>query len=103
MKAVRHPRVRRARCPRLRGRPDAGAQGDQVLVRVVAATVNPCDVAVRENRFPTPKQPPKTIGRTAPAWSTRPAPRVTSVKPGDEVCFSRLGVGSEGSYRGSTP
>jgi HEAT repeat protein len=35
---------------------------DQVLVRVEAATVNPIDVAVRENRFPTPKQPPKILG-----------------------------------------
>ena len=34
----------------------------QALVRVEAATVNPSDVAVRENRFPTPKDPPKIIG-----------------------------------------
>ena len=28
----------------------------------VAASVNPIDVSVREDRFPTPKQPPKTLG-----------------------------------------
>ena len=35
---------------------------DQVLVRVKAAAVNPVDVAVRTNSFPTPRQPPKTLG-----------------------------------------
>ena len=48
-------------------------KADQVLVRVAAATVNPIDVAVREDRFPTPKQPPKTSAPTAPAWSSRSA------------------------------
>ena len=34
----------------------------QLLVKIAAATVNPNDIAVREDRFPTPKQPPKTRG-----------------------------------------
>ena len=42
--------------------PKPEPKADQILVRVEAATVNPMDVSVRENRFPTPKQPPKIIG-----------------------------------------
>ena len=42
--------------------PKPAPKTDQILVRVEAATVNPMDVAVRENRFPTPRQPPKIIG-----------------------------------------
>jgi NADPH2:quinone reductase len=70
----------------------------QVLVRVEAATVNPVDVAVRENRFPTPRQPPKTIGSDGSGVVERVGAEVTGVNPGDEVLFSGLGVGSEGSY-----
>ena len=44
----------------------------QVLVRVEAASVNPVDVAVRENRFPTPKSRPRRWAPTAPA-SSRPS------------------------------
>ncbi len=71
---------------------------DQVLVRVTAATVNPIDVSVRENRFPTPKQPPKIIGSDGAGVVEKVGEGVTSVKLGDEVFFSGLGVGSEGSY-----
>jgi NADPH:quinone reductase len=70
----------------------------QVLVRVEAATVNPVDVAVREDRFPTPKAPPKTLGSDGAGVVERVGHEVSSVKPGDEVFFSGLGVGSEGSY-----
>lgn len=77
-----------------RPEPKAG----QVLVRVAAATVNPIDVAVREDRFPTPKQPPKIIGSDGAGVVEEVGADVTTVKPGDEVFFSGLGVGSEGSY-----
>ena len=70
----------------------------QVLVRVAAASVNPFDVAVRENRFPTPKEPPKTIGTDGAGVVTAVADDVGDVAVGDEVFFNGLGVGSEGSY-----
>lgn len=70
----------------------------QILVRVAAASVNPVDVAVRENRFPTPKQPPKTLGSDGAGVVERVGADVTAVKPGERVFFSGLGVGSEGSY-----
>lgn len=70
----------------------------QALVRVRAATVNPNDVAVRENRFPTPKSPPKIIGTDGAGVVEAVGAEVTAVKPGDEVFFSGIGVGSEGSY-----
>ena len=70
----------------------------QVLVRVAAASVNPIDVAVRENRFPTPKQPPKTIGSDGAGSVVAVADDVSDVAVGDEVFFNGLGVGSEGSY-----
>jgi NADPH:quinone reductase-like Zn-dependent oxidoreductase len=76
--------------------PEPGPQ--QVLVRVEAATVNPVDVAVREDRFPTPKQPPKIIGSDGAGVVERVGEAVVEVHPGDEVLFSGLGVGSEGSY-----
>ncbi len=78
--------------------PDPQPGPQQVLVRVEAATVNPIDVAVRENRFPTPRQPPKTIGSDGAGVVDRVGAEVTGVRPGDRVMFSGLGVGSEGSY-----
>lgn len=77
-------------------KPAPGAK--QVLVRVHAASVNPIDVAVRENRFPTPKQPPKIIGSDGAGIVEAVGAEVASTRPGDEVFFSGLGVGSEGSY-----
>lgn len=70
----------------------------QVLVRVAAATVNPIDVSVRENRFPTPKDPPKIIGSDGAGVVERVGEDVTGLQQGDAVFFSGLGVGSEGSY-----
>jgi len=70
----------------------------QVLVRVEAASVNPVDVAVREDRFPTPKKPPKTLGSDGSGIVEVVGGDVTTVRPGDRVFFSGLGVGSEGSY-----
>ena len=78
--------------------PDPEPGPRQVLVRVEAASVNPVDVAVRENRFPTPKPPPKIIGSDGAGVVERVGHEVTQVRPGDEVLFSGLGVGSEGSY-----
>ncbi len=70
----------------------------QLLVKIAAATVNPNDVAVREDRFPTPKQPPKILGSDGAGVVELVGPDVTAAKPGDRVAFSGLGVGSEGSY-----
>jgi NADPH2:quinone reductase len=70
----------------------------QVLVAVRAAAVNPIDAAVRRNSFPTPKQPPKTIGSDGAGVVDSVGPDVEGVAPGDEVFFTGLGVGSEGSY-----
>jgi len=70
----------------------------QVLVSVRAAAVNPIDVAVRSNSFPTPRQPPKTIGSDGAGVVEAVGAAVTGVASGDEVFFTGLGVGSEGSY-----
>ena len=78
--------------------PTPEPKAGQVLVRVAAATVNPIDVAVREDRFPTPKQPPKIIGSDGAGVVEAVGAEVTGLKPGDPVFFSGLGVGSEGSY-----
>ena len=77
-------------------KPEAGE--GRVLVRVEAASVNPVDVAVRQDRFPTPKQPPKILGSDGAGVVEAVGQGVTAVSPGDEVFFSGLGVGSEGSY-----
>jgi NADPH:quinone reductase len=78
--------------------PDAQPKPNQVLVRVMAATVNPVDVSVRENRFPTPKEPPKIIGTDGAGVVEQAGSEVTEVRAGDEVFFSGIGIGSEGSY-----
>lgn len=70
----------------------------QVLVRVRAATVNRVDVAVRENRFPTPRKPPKIIGSDGAGTVEEVGADVTTVTVGEDVFFQGLGVGSEGSY-----
>jgi len=70
----------------------------QVLVRVAAASVNPVDAAIREDAFPTPKQPPKTLGSDGAGAVERVGENVTAVRPGERVFFSGLGVGSDGSY-----
>lgn len=70
----------------------------QVLVKVAAATVNPIDVSVREDRFPTPKQPPKILGSDGAGVVERVGQEVANAKPGDRIAFSGLGIGSEGSY-----
>jgi NADPH:quinone reductase len=70
----------------------------QVLVHITAASVNPIDAAVRENRFPTPRTPPKTIGSDGAGVVEQLGADVARVAIGDEVFFTGLGVGSEGSY-----
>ncbi len=70
----------------------------QILIKVAAATVNPIDVSVRENRFPTPKQPPKILGSDGAGVVEKVGGEISSARPGDRVAFSGLGIGSEGSY-----
>ena len=70
----------------------------QVLVRVRAASVNQVDISVRENRFPTPRKPPKIIGTDGAGTVEEIGSEVTTVKTGEDVFFNGLGVGSEGSY-----
>ncbi len=78
--------------------PRPAPKPNQVLVRVEAASVNQNDIAVRENRFPTPKDPPKIIGTDGAGVVEEAGAEVASVRPGDEVLFSGIGIGSEGSY-----
>ena len=54
----------------------------QVLVKVAAATVNPIDVSVREDRFPTPKQPPKTLGSDGAGVVESVGAEITTARPG---------------------
>ncbi len=70
----------------------------QILVKVAAAPVTPVDVAVREDRFPTPRQPPKILGSDGAGVVEQTGAEVTSVEIGERVAFSGLGIGSEGSY-----
>jgi NADPH:quinone reductase len=70
----------------------------QVLVHVGAIGVNPIDVSIRADRFPTPRQPPKIIGSDGAGVVDAIGSDVTTVAVGDHVMFTGLGVGSEGSY-----
>jgi NADPH:quinone reductase len=70
----------------------------QLLVEIRAVGVNPVDVSIRENRFPTPRELPKIIGSDGAGVVTQLGEGVTKVAVGDEVLFTGLGVGMEGSY-----
>jgi NADPH2:quinone reductase len=74
--------------------PDTG----QVVVRVAAASVNPIDAAVRSGAFRTPRQLPFIIGSDGAGTVTEVASDVSGIAVGDEVLFSGLGIGMEGSY-----
>ena len=70
----------------------------QVLVRLRAIGVNPVDAAVRSNRFRTPMEPPRIIGSDGAGVVTEVGSDVAAVTVGDEVMFTGLGIGSQGSY-----
>ena len=57
--------------------PQPGA--GQVLVEVRAVGVNPIDVSIRENRFPTPRPLPKIIGSDGAGAVTQLGEGVTKV------------------------
>ena len=67
-------------------------------VEVRAAAVNPIDVAIRENRFATPLEPPRIIGSDGAGIVVEVGGGVDDIAVGDEVLFTGLGVGSQGSY-----
>lgn len=73
-------------------------QPDQLLVRVKAAAVNAFDVTVREGRFKGPLPLPKTIGSDGAGVVERAGEAVEDVAPGDEIMFTGLGIGLQGSY-----
>jgi NADPH2:quinone reductase len=70
----------------------------QALVRLRAAAVNPVDAAARSDAFPTPKRPPKILGSDGAGVVEAVGADVHDLAPGDEVFFTGLGVGSEGTY-----
>jgi NADPH2:quinone reductase len=70
----------------------------QALVRLQAAAVNPIDAALRSDAFPTPRQPPKILGSDGAGVVEAVGADVHDLAPGDEVFFTGLGVGSEGTY-----
>lgn len=71
---------------------------EQVLVQIKAAAVNQIDVSVREDQFPTPLGLPKTLGSDGAGVVAEVGSSVADVHIGDEVLFTGLGVGSQGSY-----
>jgi NADPH:quinone reductase len=70
----------------------------QALVEVRAAGVNPFDVSIREGRFITPIEPPRIIGGDGAGVVIEVGDEVTAVRAGDEVLFTGLGIGTQGSY-----
>ncbi len=70
----------------------------RLLLEVRAAAVNPVDAAIREHRFATPLEPPRIIGSDGAGVVVEVGDGVDDIVPGDEVLFTGLGVGSQGSY-----
>lgn len=70
----------------------------QVLVRIKATTVNRFDVAIREHRFPVPRELPLILGTDGAGIVECVGPGVTTVDAGEHIMFTGLGVGMEGSH-----
>ena len=73
-------------------------QADQLVVRVEAAAVNMFDLTVREGRFKGPLPLPKTIGSDGAGVVEQAGADVEGPRAGDEVMFTGLGIGLQGSY-----
>lgn len=73
-------------------------EGDDVLVRVMAASVNPVDAKTREGKFRAVEEGdlPLTLGRDLSGVVERTGPKASDVKPGDAV-FAFLGT-DRGAY-----
>ena len=68
--------------------PDASAlTGRDLLVRVLAVSVNPVDTKVRKNRAPQPGQP-EVLGYDAVGIVEATAPGTSLFRPGDRVWYA---------------
>ena len=68
--------------------PDASAlTGRDLLVRVLAVSVNPVDTKVRKNRAPQPGQP-EVLGYDAVGIVEATAPGASLFRPGDRVWYA---------------
>lgn len=77
---------------------------DQVLVRVHAASVNPFDAAVQAGYLQFMASTPLTMGTDFAGEVVAAGPKVTHVKPGDEVYgLSVLGGGTFAEYLVAKP
>lgn len=69
---------------------------DQILIRVVAAALNPVDAAVRQGYF-KPRDPPLIIGYDVSGVVEKAGSRITKFGPGDAV-YAFLNLKSGGGY-----
>jgi NADPH:quinone reductase-like Zn-dependent oxidoreductase len=71
---------------------------DQVLIRVIAAAVNPVDIAIREGRFSRGRLP-LIPGMDVSGVIEKPAANSSKFKKGDEV-YAYLSFQEQGGYAG---
>jgi NADPH:quinone reductase-like Zn-dependent oxidoreductase len=73
-------------------------KGDEILVRIAAASVNPVDGKIREGKFPKVGDDdlPVTLGRDLSGVVESCGPTVQDIKPGEDV-FALLGY-DRGAY-----
>ena len=74
------------------------AQADQILVRVVAAGVNPVDGMIRSGMFANEKRPfPIILGGDIAGVVEKVGSKITKFKPGDPV-FAYVSLDNSGGY-----
>ena len=72
-------------------------KSDEILVRVIAAAVNPVDTYVRQGKFRGPGNPPLIIGYDIAGVVEKTGPEAKRFKPGDAV-YCYLSVMRGGGY-----
>ncbi len=78
--------------------PDPQAGGDEMVVKVGAASVNPVDYKIRTGNYPAVKADklPYTLGRDVSGRVEKCGARITRFKPGDAI-YAMLGI-DRGGY-----
>lgn len=87
MKAFILDRYGKQAALRLGDRPEPKLQGDDILIEVGAASLNPLDSKIRDGAFKAvlPYRPPFVLGHDVAGTVVRVGPDVRGFKPGDEI------------------
>jgi NADPH:quinone reductase-like Zn-dependent oxidoreductase len=98
MKAVRLHSYGGAEVLKYEDAPRPDVKDDEILVRVIAASVNPVDAKVRQGHFKPPgAKMPLIVGYDISGVVEKSGPKATKFKPGDAV-YAYLALDRGGAY-----